>query len=144
MPKVTWRGLQEAQKGMLKKIASMKPGGALDEAVRFATIAAFNYALVITHVETGALRLAHRMKLSRGYLGFGGSTGTIYIDPNAPGATRKGRKRVLASRVKPSVYGPAEHNRGGEHAFYERVPAERGNTIARQAAAAMVRSWQSG
>lgn len=127
----TIQGLQEAQRGMARTIATMKPGSDFDEAIRFGTMAGFQYAVSITHVDTGALRASHRMKLERG------SKGIIYIDPNAV----RPATGTMAGRARPSQYGPVENARGGEHAFYARVPKERGPTIAREAAAAMIRSW---
>lgn len=123
----TIQGLQEAQKAMMKLIAATKPNGGLGDAVKMATIAAIQYAISITHVDTGALRASHRMRLESDS---SGPRGVIYIDPSAirPGGGR------------PAQYGVGENERGGSHAFYARVPLERGETIARQAAGAIIRS----
>lgn len=126
---MTIKGLQEAQRAMVKAVAAMKPGGGLDDAVRFATIAALQYAVSITHVDTGALRASHRMRFD-GASFFSGPRGVIYIDPAS----------VRPGGGRPSQYGVVENFRGGTHAFYARVPAERGETIARQAAGAVIRS----
>lgn len=116
--KVTIQGLQQAQEANLHNIAMMKPSGALGRMVQYATVAAHRYAVAITHVDTGALRASHRMRVS-------GSRGEIYIDP----AARNPWSGMLTSR-----YGPTEHRRGGSHAFYERTDREYGIAIAEMAA----------
>lgn len=127
---VSIHGLQEAQRGLLNTIATMKPGGAFEDAIRFATIEAQRYAVTITHVDTGALRASHRIKLESPSQG---PRGVVFIQP---GTLRSGR-------AEPAVYGFFENARGGQHAFYGRVPSERGGQIARQATNAMLRSWAS-
>lgn len=121
------KGLQEAQRAMFKLIAAVKPSGAMANAVRMATIDAIRYAISITHVDTGTLRASHRMRMETDSRE---ARGVIYIDPNAirPGGGR------------PARYGVGENFRGGSHAFYARVPVERGESIARQAANAIIRS----
>lgn len=138
MPNPSISGLQQAQQAMMKKIASLKPGGSFEDAIRFGTIAALRYAISITHVDTGTLRAALRMKLERGFMS--GPRGVVYIDPNA---VSPARSTTMAGRAKPSKYGPFENARGDSHGFFERVPRERGSTIGRQCAAALVRNWKS-
>lgn len=136
-PIISIRGLQEAQRGNLKMIATMKTGGALEEAVRIGTIAAHRYSVYLTHVDTGALRISHKIKMRRSL--FSGPSGEVYIDPSNPGITRRrGRRRTAAIAARPSEYGPIEHARGGEHAFYKRAVEQHGGSIARQAIAAFV------
>jgi hypothetical protein len=53
------------------------------------------------------------MEVSPSYL-----RGSIYIDPSA--TNPQGRR--------PFDYGPYEHARGGEHAFYDRTLSERGDS----------------
>lgn len=127
----TIQGLQEAQQGNLKLIAAMQPNGGLDEAVRVGTIAAHRYAVTETHVDTGALKASHRMKFDRSL--FGQATGTVFIDPSA----RNPRSKTLTSQ-----YGVAEHDRGGEHAFYENTINRYGNRIADQSIAALMSRLQ--
>lgn len=121
--KVTIQGIQEAQRANEYNIAQLKPGGALGRAVQYGTILAHRYAVTITHVDTGALRAAHRMSVS-------GSRGEIYIDPTATNP-RTGERTA--------IYGPDEHARGGAHSFYERTEREAGLGIAQQAGVAFVR-----
>ena len=113
---ITIRGIQEAQQDNNQRIAALQPGGSFGRAIQYATAQAHRYALIVTHVQTGALRGSHRMKVS-------GTRGEIYIDPNS----------VNPKGAKPSIYGPVEHNRGGTHAFYRRVYDEHGAEIARTA-----------
>lgn len=109
------KGLQEAQQANLKIIAAVKPSGGLGRAVLYAATEAHRYAVSITHVDTGALKASHRIEK------IGAASYRIFIDP-------AGKNPRTGSRT--SVYGPAEHNRGGEHAFYERTLAERDKEIA--------------
>jgi hypothetical protein len=122
---LTITGLQEAQQANLKLMAALKPGGALEEAVRVGTIAAHRYAVAQTHVDTGALKASHRTKIeSRA-----DPMGMVFIDPSA----RNPRSRTLTAQ-----YGAAEEARGGEHAFYEITVTRHGNDIAQQAIAAFI------
>lgn len=121
--KATITGIQEAQAANARMIANMRPSGALGRMVWYAVQLAQRYAIVVTHVDTGGLRASHRMKLE-------GSRGFVYIDPTAHNPVNRG---------KPSIYGPAEHNRGGTHAFYERTEREAGLSIARDAATEFAR-----
>jgi hypothetical protein len=119
---ITIRGLQEAQQGNLRLIASLRPNGELSQAVRTGTIAAQRYAVIETHVDTGALKASHRIRMES-------LTGTVYLDPNA----RNPRTRALTAQ-----YGAVEHARGGEHAFYENTFNRYGDRIADQAIAGYV------
>lgn len=112
------RGIQEAQEKNLKRIAAMKPAGEFGKALQFALTAAHRYAVQITHVDTGALKGSHRMKLELLW-----RRGIIYIDPASPG--KRG--------TPPVEYGVYEHRRGGSHAFYKRTVDEAGPRIAGQA-----------
>lgn len=114
--KTTIEGIQEAQAKNLRIAAALRPSGAAGRVVRFVTLAAHRYATGITHVCSGALRASHRVKL-------GGKRGQIYIDPAS----------VSPTGGRPSIYGPIEHARGGDHAFYSRVETEAGDMITRQA-----------
>jgi hypothetical protein len=109
------KGLQEVQRANLKLIAAVKPNGGLGRAVLYAATDIHRYAVSITHVDTGALKASHRIEK------IGAASYRIFIDPAA---------KNPRSGARTSVYGPAEHNRGGEHAFYERTMNERGKTIA--------------
>lgn len=125
---ITIRGLQEAQRHNLKMVRSFEPNNALEDVVRDGTVQAHRYAVAITHVWRfmgGALRAAHRMA----WAGF--AKWQIYIDPVA----------ISPRGQKPSVYGPFEHARGGEHAFYERVENERGRDIGEAMGRRLARWW---
>jgi hypothetical protein len=88
---------------MEQTIAAMKPRNAFGRGVRDATMRLHRYAVQITHVDSGALRASHMMRVTN-------TTGEIYINPNA----RRGKTR-------PAEYGAIEHRRGGSHAFYQRT-----------------------
>ena len=117
---VTITGIQQAQRANLKHIAAMKPVGAFGRAIQYTTIAAHRYTVSITHVwwdRGGGLRASHRMRIN-------GLRGEIYIDPSS----------VNPRGQRPSIYGPAEHARGGTHAFYARTEYEYGLRAARAGA----------
>lgn len=129
VPQLSIEGIQEVQARNLKRIAALQPSGKAGEAVRDAVVALHRYAVTITHVGRyerrgtviggGALRASHRMEIH-------GLTGEIYIDPAA---------RNPVTKQKPSVYGVYEHERGGEHAFYDRTRDEYGPQVSARVAA---------
>jgi hypothetical protein len=116
---MTIKGLQEAQQANQRRLAELKPTGALGRAIQYATATLQRHAIGVTHVDTGSLRASHRMRLEAG-----GLRGVIYIDPSAVNP-RSGQKT--------SVYGPHEHARGGSHAFYARTVSEAGPQVEKQA-----------
>lgn len=113
---MTIAGIQEAQARHLRMIAALRPGGALSRVIYLATVEAHRYAVLITHVDTGALRASHRISFDANRM-----RGEISIDP----AT------VNPRGERPAEYGPEEHARGGSHAFYRRTAVERGPQILR-------------
>src|SRR5574341_1622852 len=117
--RATITGIQEAQAANLRLIAAARPEGGLGRAVQYAATAVHRYAVMITHVITGALRASHRIRLA------GAARAEIYLDPTATNP-RTGERTA--------EYGPAEHARGGSHAFYERPVSEQGDEIAARAA----------
>lgn len=122
------RGIQEVQKANEQIIAMLRPNSAFGRAVQYATIQAHRYVVAITHVDSGALRASHRMEIK-------GLHGRIFIDPTSPGINRRrGRRRASQTALRPAVYGPMEHARGGSHAFYQRTEREAGTRISRAAA----------
>ena len=133
MINITWEGIMQAQRTNLRQIAAIRPEGALGRAVQVGLTETHRYVLYITHVKTGALRASHRMLFAP----FGGTArGTIYIDPDSGGfewvakANGNGKRRQYNQHKEtPVVYGPKEHARGGEHAFYARTEAEAGARI---------------
>lgn len=106
---VTIHGIPEAQAELVRQARELRPSGALGKAIKEATLHLHQYAVQITHVDTGALRASHVPEVR-------GAMGRIY--PN-PAATRSDGK-------KPAHYGIYEHRRGGAHAFYARTVAEAG------------------
>ena len=113
--KLTITGLQEAQAKNNRTMAALTPAGAFGRAIQYGTIAAHRGAIVLTHKDTGALKASHRMQI-------GGLRGRVYIDPGAA-KPRSGQRTA--------EYGPYEHQRGGEHAFYARTVSEFGPEISR-------------
>lgn len=120
---LTITGLQEAMERNAERIAAMQPSGRFGEVIRDATVEGHRYVVAITHVDTGALRASHRMKVDD-------LTGSIYLDPGA----RNPRSGALTS-----VYGVEEHNRGGSHAFYTRTRVEEGPKIVKRARERLVK-----
>jgi hypothetical protein len=113
---MTIRGIQEAQAANNRALAAVRPRGALGRAVQWGIAEAQRYAVVVTHVDSGALRASHR---------------TSFQERRR---WARGRMMIDASSVnphggRPSVYGPIEHERGGSHAFYARTERERGRRI---------------
>lgn len=100
------RGVQEAQRENLKMVRAVSPSGGLGRAIQYLAEAAHRFAVSVTHVDTGALRASHRLQYQ------GASRWLLYLDPNAANPR---------SGARTSVYGPVEHARGGEHAFYDRT-----------------------
>ena len=107
---VTIVGLQEAQDANLRAIAALRPGGAIDEAIREVTLRAHRHLVAVTHVDTGAYRAAHRIKMTK-------DRGVIFVDTGARNP-RSGRRVV--------EYAPIEEARGSSHAAYARTEAEMG------------------
>lgn len=120
---MTITGIQEAQRANLQAIAALKPRGAFGRMVIYVTREAQRDAVAITHVDTGALRASHRVKVQ-------GLRGWVYIDPSSVNPR---------SGERPAVYGVYEHERGGSHAFYQRVVDERGQEIAERALRELMR-----
>jgi len=104
--KFSLRGLQEAQQENLRMVRAVSPSGGMGRAVQYLAESAHRFAVSVTHVDTGALRASHRLAQE------GASRWRLYLDPNA---------RNPRSGARTSVYGPIEHDRGGEHEFYERT-----------------------
>lgn len=114
--KLTITGLQEVMARNDRRIARLRSNSDLGRAIQGATAEAHRYAVAVTHVDTGSLRASHRMEVN-------GLHGRVYLAPEAINPR---------SRQKTSVYGYYEHERGGEHAFYERTVNERGPEIRRK------------
>ena len=115
-------GLREAQEALRRAERYVSGAEGMQRVIGEAAMRAHRYAVSITHVNTGALKSAHRMRL-------GSRHAEIYIDPGA--------RNEYGDR--PSQYGPIEEARGGSHAFYRRTIDEAGPDIVRQAQADMAR-----
>ncbi len=100
------RGLQAAQRAMLKVLTAVKPEGGLGRAVLYLATSAHRILVTNTHVDTGAYRASQYVKPE------GSGRYRIYIAGNT------NNPRTGAS---PAVYGPAEEARGGSHAAYQRT-----------------------
>jgi len=124
IPQYTLEGAQEVQARNLRRIANLRPEGEAGEAVRDAAVALHRHAVQITHVGKyvggGALKNSHRMSVSD-------LESLIYIDPSVV-SPRRGKRKY-----KPAIYGVYEHERGGEHAFYDRTLNEIGGQVKAQA-----------
>lgn len=121
--RLTITGIQHAQQRNQRQIAALRPSGAFGEAIREATVELERYAIAVTHVDTGALKSSHTMTVK-------GLTGQIFLSPSA----------VNPYGLRPARYGPVEHARGGEHAFYDRTVAERGQQVLDRAAQRIARA----
>ena len=116
------QGLQDAQEALrrLERYVSAQDG--FQRVIGDAAIRAHRYAVSITHVDTGALKSAHRVQFAR-------NRAEIYIDPGARNEYGE----------QPAQYGQIEHDRGGSHAFYRRTVDEAGPGILRQMEADIAR-----
>lgn len=115
--KATIQGLQEAQRAVLKVLAAVKPQAGLGRALKYLAVGAHRYLLSVTHVDTGAYRSSQFVKKESL------TQYRIYISPDARNPYGH----------KPSIYGPYEERRGGEHAAYRRTVLEGGPQLAGQA-----------
>jgi hypothetical protein len=113
------KGLQEAQRAMLKLLAAVKPEGQMGRAVYFMATQAHRYAVSVTHRLTGALANSH-MIVRQGMAQY-----LIHISDSA----------TNPHGGKPSEYGPVEHQRGEGHAFYNRTVFDGGPELANRSAA---------
>lgn len=111
-------GIQQAQAANLELAALLEPGGASGEIVRFVTLGLQRYAVAYTHVDTGSLRASHRVDVQE-------LNGLVYVDPIS---------RNPKSKTPVAEYAVYEHERGGEHAFYDRA-VEHADALIRQAQA---------
>lgn len=125
---VSIQGLQDAQQDNAKMIRALRPSTGLGQAVRGTISDLHRYAVIVTHVDTGALRASHRMAFGESY---GGAEASISIDEGA---------RNPRTGKRTSEYGPVEHARGGAHAFYERTYEERGDRAVDVGMSALIRS----
>lgn len=123
-PDVTYEGLEEVQAALRQLEEALKGDGAAGELVGDTSRDLLAHARDITHVITGGLQTAHRAVLELS----GDPRATIFIDPSS----------VNPLGERPYLYGPKEHAKGGDHAFYARTVNERGPTAVAGALAKMI------
>lgn len=90
-------------------VEKMRPQSLMGRLVKRLIVRSHRHAVMITHVDTSALKNSHLMELD---LKAKEAFGRISI-------SKRTRNPVHGER--PSVYGIEEHDRGGSHAFYERT-----------------------
>lgn len=100
---VVLKGFDEAQKKMLAAVRATQPRGALGQGVKDTLLLAQAYARDASHIDTGTLIRSHII------LWDGGDRGEV--TPSPYNINPKSKK-------PPSVYGPYEAARGGDHDFY--------------------------
>lgn len=120
--RVTIKGLQQAQKAMLRAMAAVKLESGLDRAVHVATTYAHRFAVYVSHRDTGAMANSHMIQREAA------ARYRIFLSETA----KNPRTSALVS-----VYGVAEHNRGDSHAYYERT-YQQGPQILSRASAYLV------
>lgn len=114
------RGIQDAQAANLNVVRQMSAQGALGRANQMILLESHRYLVGVTHVDTGAYRASHRIKISGvgGRYTDAGSTpirglwGVIAPDPTA----RNPKSGRLVGE-----YALIEERRGGAHAAYGRT-----------------------
>lgn len=126
----TITNLQKTQRANNRMIAALQPSGAVGKAVKHMTTGAHRYMVMITHVDTGALKAARRMKMNLNTL-----EGTVYTHPGA---------RNPRTGVPPAEYDVYEHERGYPHNAMPRTIMEAGRTLRRQALAIIIHGMESG
>lgn len=93
--------------------AALKPDGAFGQGLVEAGNDLRDYAASVTHEDTGNLAGAHRVRVS-------GLKVELYLDPGAINPR---------SHQSAALYGPFEHARGGDHAFYDRTRREKARQV---------------
>lgn len=122
--RVILQGFEKTQATMLRAVRATQPKGPVAQAVRDVLLLAQAYAAEESHVWTGTLKRSHMIEWD------GGNRG--HVTPSPYNINPR-------SKTPPSVYGPYEATRGGDHDFYglavmrvrPRVPAVVGARIER-------------
>ena len=99
------KGLAETQARMERLLEEISAQGGLEAIVAKGTLRAHRYAVGITHVISGRLKNSHFPQVT---------------------ATANQVYGTIGTNV---AYAMIEHNRGGDHAFYERTVSEDGAGI---------------
>lgn len=105
-------GWNEAQLANQRLVAAVKPTGYLGRGVKAMTLEAQRQAINVTHVDTSALKHSHRVQFKNTK---SDAVGVVYV-----GAVTNPKTGETTSN-----YGIIEHQRGGEHAFYQIVVTDR-------------------
>lgn len=122
---VQLEGFDRAQAAMLRGIEAMKSSGAMGDAVKRALLMAQEYAAQITDQDTGTLSRSHVIQ-------YAGTNGFVYPSPS----------NINPRSHKPaSYYAIFEENRGGQHAFYGRTVADKGQQILEQAGLQIIKAF---
>lgn len=112
---VRHEGQEELLQAINEIVEQMRGQGSLGTGISSVTRGALAYAKEITHVVTGGLQGAHRGTIELTEQ----PRGIIFIDPSS----------INPVGERPYIYGPKEHGKGGDHAFYARTVAERGQEL---------------
>lgn len=122
--KVEVKGVQEFQVANLRYIRALEPQGVLDEAAGDGIAALQRYQATITHVDTGALRGARRVRFTR-------NAAELFTSSTARNP-RSGQAAI--------VYDEYEEARGGGHANWQRTFDEAGPRVAEGMIVKLVRA----
>ena len=95
--KVVLDGAKEAQQANLRTMSQLSPSGRGGRAVFYMISDLWAYAVRITHRDTTALALAHRMQVK-------GNRGEVYLDPDAQNPRPQGPRQTKPYPT-PAVYG---------------------------------------
>jgi hypothetical protein len=117
-------GIESVERALKAAQEAAREAGELGRAVHVAAQHASAYAIQISHVWTGALQESHSINQK-------GARAVIYPNPGVINPI---------SLTSPAEYGPYEHARGGDHAFYARTVREDGQAAADAALAYLRRS----
>lgn len=128
-PPVDIKGIQQLQAANLQMIRALSPVGAMGQAVLAVTQAMHRVSVILTHVDSGALRASHRIEHQPRNL-----RGRVFIDPGT----------VNPRGQRPAEYGYYEHERGGSHAFYRQASDAQGEGQLANGAQVIIRAMPKG
>ena len=100
-------GWKKARSDFMESERALQPRGAIGRGIRAAGFEAHRIAVSITHVRTSALKHAHRVEFKDGRI----PMSRVFVSPI----------RNPMSNWLTTEYASLEHDRGGDHRFYERV-----------------------
>lgn len=96
--------------------------GAMRDTITAMLDIAQNYAMRITHIYTGTLKMSHVTEYDGHRM-----VGRLFVDPHVLARSYGGRLKSPQQFV--AEYAIYEHQRGGSHAFYERTVNETGGVL---------------